>query len=62
MSKDGLGAAYREQTAPLIAYYQLQGVLRTVDGMATIAKVTEAIDRELTAAYGRATGMSPGTG
>jgi adenylate kinase len=43
-------AAYREQTAPLIAYYQLQGVLRTVDGMATIAEVTEAIDRELTAA------------
>jgi adenylate kinase len=43
-------AAYREQTAPLIAYYQLQGVLRTVNGMAPIAKVTEAIDRELTAA------------
>ena len=43
-------AAYREQTAPLIAYYQLQGVLRTVDGMATIPEVTAAIDRELTAA------------
>jgi adenylate kinase len=43
-------AAYREQTAPLIAYYQLQGVLRTVNGMAPIAEVTEAIDRELTAA------------
>jgi|HubBroStandDraft_5_1064220.scaffolds.fasta_scaffold90446_2 adenylate kinase len=43
-------ATYREQTAPLIAYYQLQGVLRTVDGMATIASVTSAIDRELTLA------------
>src|SRR5580704_8648020 len=43
-------AAYRQQTAPLIAYYQLQGVLRTVNGMAPIAEVTEAIDRELTAA------------
>jgi adenylate kinase len=43
-------AAYREQTAPLIAYYQLQGVLRTVNGMARIAEVTEAIDRELNAA------------
>ena len=43
-------AAYREQTAPLIAYYQLQGVLRTVNGMMPIAEVTEEIDRELTAA------------
>ncbi len=43
-------AAYREQTAPLIAYYQLQGVLRTVNGMAPIPEVTQAIDRELTAA------------
>src|SRR5580704_2657313 len=43
-------AAYREQTAPLIAYYQLQGVLRTVDGMAPIPEVTEAIDKELTKA------------
>ncbi len=43
-------AAYRDQTAPLVAYYQLQGVLRTVNGMAPIADVTAAIDRELTAA------------
>ena len=28
--------AYREQTAPLIAYYRRHGVLRTVDGMAPI--------------------------
>ena len=39
--------AFREQTAPLIAYYQLQGVLRTVDGMAPIPDVTEAIDKVL---------------
>jgi adenylate kinase len=39
--------AFREQTAPLIAYYQLQGVLRTVDGMAPIPDVTEAIDKLL---------------
>jgi len=43
-------AAYREQTAPLVAYYSLQGVLHTVNGMAPIPEVTEAIDRELTKA------------
>ena len=39
--------AFREQTAPLLAYYQLQGVLRTVDGMAPIPAVTDAIDKAL---------------
>jgi adenylate kinase len=39
--------AYREQTAPLITYYQLQGVLRTVDGMAAIPEVTTAIEQAL---------------
>ena len=39
--------AYREQTAPLIAYYRQQGVLRTVNGMAPIADVTAAIDKAL---------------
>jgi adenylate kinase len=39
--------AYREQTTPLIAYYQLQGELRTVDGMAPIPDVTAAIERAL---------------
>jgi adenylate kinase len=39
--------AYREQTAPLTAYYQLQGVLHAVNGMEPIPQVTEAIDREL---------------
>jgi adenylate kinase len=41
--------AYREETAPLIAHYRQQGVLRTVNGMAPIAEVTEAIDQSLSA-------------
>jgi adenylate kinase len=40
--------AYREQTEPLIAYYRQKGVLRTLNGMAPIAEVTAAIDKELT--------------
>jgi adenylate kinase len=50
-------AAYREQTAPLIAYYRNQGVLRSVNGMAPIPEVTAAIDRALSSsrpAAGRA--------
>jgi adenylate kinase len=39
--------AYRDQTAPLATYYQLQSVLRSVDGMAPIAEVSRAIDRLL---------------
>jgi adenylate kinase len=39
--------AYRDQTAPLVTYYQLQSVLRTVDGMAPIPAVAGAIDRVL---------------
>jgi adenylate kinase len=39
--------AYREQTAPLIAYYRDRGVLRTVNGMAPIPDVTAAIDKTL---------------
>ena len=39
--------AYREQTAPLIAYYRGRGVLRTVDGMAPIEKVAAAIETVL---------------
>jgi adenylate kinase len=39
--------AYREQTAPLVDYYRWQGSLRTVDGMAPIAQVTQAIDETL---------------
>ncbi len=43
-------AAYRELTAPLVAYYRLQGVLHVVNGMEPIPQVTAAIDRELTKA------------
>jgi adenylate kinase len=39
--------AYRDQTAPLVTYYQLQSVLRSVDGMASIPEVSKAIDRLL---------------
>jgi adenylate kinase len=39
--------AYRVQTAPLIAFYADKGTLRTVDGMAGIADVAEAIDQIL---------------
>ncbi|MGA7788635.1 MAG: adenylate kinase [Xanthobacteraceae bacterium] len=39
--------AYREQTAPLIAYYRQQGVLRSVNGMAAVPDVTTAIDKAL---------------
>ena len=39
--------AYHNQTAPLVDYYRLQGVLKTVDGMATIPEVAQAIDRLL---------------
>jgi adenylate kinase len=37
--------AYRDQTTPLVTYYKLQGVLRTVDGMAPIPDVAAAIDK-----------------
>ncbi len=35
--------AYRNQTAPLSAYYDGKGMLKTVDGMNPIDEVTEAI-------------------
>jgi adenylate kinase len=35
--------AYRKQTAPLSAYYESKGMLKTVDGMKPIDDVTEAI-------------------
>ena len=40
-------SAYRDQTAPLVTYYQLQSVLRSVDGMTPIPEVSSAIDRAL---------------
>ncbi len=39
--------AYRNLTAPLIAYYREKGTLRTVNGMAAISDVTVAIDKAL---------------
>ncbi|MGO4525316.1 adenylate kinase [Microvirga sp. 2MCAF35] len=39
--------AYRNQTAPLSAYYESRGMLRTVDGMKPIDDVTEAVKRIL---------------
>jgi adenylate kinase len=57
-------AAYRAQTAPLVAYYADKGLLRTVDGVASIGEVTAAIGRALAdAAFGvpgrRAAGRAP---
>jgi adenylate kinase len=43
-------AAYRQQTAPLIAYYRGHGILRSIDGMAPIEQVAEAIEQALDAA------------
>jgi adenylate kinase len=42
--------AYREQTAPLVDYYRWQGSLRTIDGMAPINEVAQAIDQALAGA------------
>jgi adenylate kinase len=35
---------YREETAPLIPFYEKQGKLRKVDGMGSVAEVAAAID------------------
>jgi adenylate kinase len=39
--------AYREQTAPLIAYYQRHGLLRSIDGMQAVEDVAAQIVRAL---------------
>lgn len=39
--------AYEAQTAPLLPFYAAKGLVRTVDGMAPIADVTEAIRQAL---------------
>jgi len=39
--------AYHAQTEPLIAYYERQGKLKTVDGMADIKEVHQAIARAM---------------
>ena len=40
-------AAYREQTAPILPYYEAKGALRRVDGMAPIDQVTRQIEAVL---------------
>jgi adenylate kinase len=40
-------SAYAAQTAPLLPYYQLQGKLVELDGMASIAEVSAAVDAAL---------------
>jgi adenylate kinase len=39
--------AYRNQTAPILPYYQARGILRSVDGMAEIDQVTRQIEAVL---------------
>jgi len=36
--------AFREQTAPILPYYEAKGILHSVDGMADIDAVSDAID------------------
>jgi adenylate kinase len=45
--------AYHDQTSPLVTYYKLQSVLRTVDGMAEIDEVAGSIDQVLRAPMAR---------
>lgn len=40
-------SVYNDQTAPLVAYYGAKGVLKTIDGMALIGKVTGQIEEVL---------------
>ncbi len=40
-------AAFHAQTAPLLPYYKAKGVLSTIDGMAAIEQVAQAIDKVL---------------
>lgn len=40
-------SAYHEQTAPLLPYYRDQGLVKTIDGMASIEDVTRAVDTAL---------------
>ena len=40
-------AEYRAKTAPILPYYEARGLVRRVDGMASIEEVGEAIDKIL---------------
>ena len=42
--------AYNRQTAPILPYYGDKGVLRTIDGMASIEEITRQIETALEAA------------
>jgi adenylate kinase len=42
--------AYHEQTAPILPYYEKKGILRRVEGMASIDEVTRQIEAALAAA------------
>ncbi|MFQ5775705.1 MAG: adenylate kinase [Kiloniellaceae bacterium] len=42
--------AYREQTAPILPYYGRKGILKSIDGMASIDDVTGQIEATLAAA------------
>jgi adenylate kinase len=55
--------AYREQTAPLVAYYEGRHLLRPVDGMAPVASVASAIAEALEQAprRGRTVAATHGT-
>ncbi len=50
--------AYRQLTAPLIAYYRGHGMLRSVNGMAPIDDVTKAIDEVLVFTAGGANAVA----
>jgi adenylate kinase len=52
--------AHRDHTAPLTTYYQLQSVLRTVDGMEPIRHVARAIDDVLSALRMEKSGSTSG--
>ena len=45
--------AYRNQTAPILPYYEARGILRSVDGMAEIDDVTRQIEAVLEGAAAR---------
>lgn len=42
--------AYKRQTAPILPYYREKGILRTIDGMASIDAIGEEIEATLEAA------------
>ena len=42
-------AEYRGKTAPILPYYEAKGIVRRVDGMASVETVSKAIDKVLDA-------------